>query len=183
MIGFAAGMVAMHNSWAQPYVGLGVSSLSLSSQYSSIDGRSGTGFTLLGGYEFASTWSAELSISAAKGIDTGPTQNISYPADSAEYSILRFSIRKSLWTFTERRWTPWVTAGTAYHYINWDTFYYQLDGTGLSLGAGVDLELVQSWRLRFQAIRHRFSARDNYGDGPYSSRSNELSAIVIYAFR
>lgn len=181
--GLAAGMMAMHDSSAQAYVGLGVSRLSLSSDYSSIDGRSGTGFTLFGGYEFASTWFAEFSVSAATDIDTGPTQNIYYPADSAEYSILRFSIRKSFWTFADRRWAPWVSAGAAYHYINWDTFYYQLDGTGLSIGAGVDLELVQSWRLRIQAIWHRFSARDTYGDGPFNSRTSELSTALIYAFR
>jgi opacity protein-like surface antigen len=182
MSGLAVGLMATHNSLAQPYVGLGVSRLSLSSQYSSVDGRSGAGFTLFGGFEFASTWSAEFSVSAT-GIDTGPTQGIFYPADSAEYSILRLSVRKGFWTSTERRWMPWVTAGAAYHYINWDTFYYQLDGTGLSLGAGVDLELAQTWRVRIQAIRHSFSARDNYGDGSFSSRSTELSAGVIYTFR
>jgi opacity protein-like surface antigen len=183
MVGLAAGLMATHNSLAQPYVGLGVSRLSLSSQHSSVDGRSGTGFTLFGGFEFASTWSAELSVSGATGIDTGPTPGIFYPADSAEYSILRLNVRKGFWTFTERRWTPWVTAGVAYHYINWDTFYYQLDGAGLSLGAGVDLELVRTWRVRIQAIRHSFSARDTYADGTFSSRSTELSAGVIYTFR
>lgn len=183
MAGLAAGLMAMPDGSAQPYVGLGISELSLSSEYSSIDGRSKLGFTLLTGYEFASTWFTEFSVSAASGIDTGPTVNIFYPADSAEYSILRFSIRKSFWTLAERRWTPWVAAGAAYHYINWDTFYYQLDGFGVSLGAGVDLELAPPWRLRVQALRHRFSARDTYGEGPFSTRSRELSAAMIYAFR
>jgi hypothetical protein len=58
-------MVAMHGAWAQPYLGFGIASLSLDSQYASIDGRSGTGITLYGGYEFVPTWSVELSISAA----------------------------------------------------------------------------------------------------------------------
>jgi opacity protein-like surface antigen len=183
MAGLAAGLMAAQGSWAQPYIGLGVSNLALSSDYSSINGRSKTGFTLVGGYEFASTWFTELAVSSASGIDTGPTENIYYPADSAEYSILRVSIGTSFWTFAERRWKPWVAVGAAYHFVNWDTFYYQLDGTGLSLGAGVDVELVPSWRLRFQAIRYRFSAYDTYGDGPYSTRTTELSAAVIYAFR
>ena len=182
-IGLAASLMGMQDGAAQPYVGLGFASFSLGSQYSSIDGRSGSGFTLLGGFEFASGWSTEMSVSAATGIDTGPTQNIYYPADSAEYSILRFSVRKSLWALAERKWAPWIAAGTAYHYINWDTFYYQLDGVGLSLGAGVDFELAPSWRLRVQGTKHRFSVRDTYGDGPYSSRSSELSAAAIFAFR
>jgi opacity protein-like surface antigen len=180
--GLAAGMLAMQGAWAQPYLGIGVASLSLDSQYASIDGRSGTGITLYGGYEFVPTWSVELSVSAAD-IDTGPTVNIFYPADSAEYSILRVSMRKSLWTLRERGWTPWVAVGVAYHYVNWDTFYYQLDGTGVSLGAGVDFGLAPSWRLRLQAMRNRFSARDTYGEGPFGTRSNELSASALYAFR
>jgi opacity protein-like surface antigen len=182
VLGLAPGLLAVHDGLAQPYVGLGVANLSLSSEYPSIDGRSGTGFTLIGGYEFAPTWSMELSVSATD-IDTGPTLNIYYPADRAEYSILGFSVRKSFWTFAERRWAPWLSAGTAYHYLNWDTFYYQLDGTGFFLGGGVDVELVKPVLLRIQASWHRFSLRDTYGDGPFSSRSRELSASAIYAFR
>jgi hypothetical protein len=181
--GLAIGLMAMRDSLAEPYVGVGVSRLSLSSQYSSFDGRSGTGLTLFGGFEFAPTWSGEWSISGATGLNTGPTENIFYPADSAEYSVLRVGVRKSFSKFAEGQWTPWVTAGTAYHYISLDTFYYYLDGTGLSLGGGVDVELARSWRARVQAMRHNFSARDTYGYGPYSSRSTELSAGVIYVFR
>jgi hypothetical protein len=81
------------SSAAGAYLGGGVSRFSLSSSNSAIDGRAANGVTIFAGVEFASTWSAELAISAAPEIDTGPTQNIFYPADSAEYSILRASIR------------------------------------------------------------------------------------------
>lgn len=180
--GLVAGLLAMQGAWAQPYLGFGLASFSLDSDYSPIDGRSGTGFTLYGGYEVAPTWSLELSVSAA-GIDTGETLNIYYPPDSAEYSILRFAVRKGLWTLDKHRWTPWVTAGLAYHYVNWDTFYYYLDGTGVSLGAGVDFALEDRWRLRLQAMRNRFSGDDTYGYGPFSTRSSEFSASVMYEFR
>lgn len=176
------GLAAAQGGFAQPYLGVGASQLSVSSAYSSIDGRRGTGFTLIAGAGFASTWFAELAVSAAD-IDTGPTQGIFYPADRAEYSILRLGIGKSLWRLAEHGWTPWVAVGTAYHYVNWETFYYQLDGAGISLGAGVDFEPARSWRVRLQAIRHRFSGRDTYGDGPFSTRTNEISAAVLYAFR
>lgn len=182
LIAALAGTMAAHESCAQAYLGLGPSRLSLSSDYSSIDGRSATGFTVFAGYEFVPTWSGELVVSAAN-IDAGPTQGIFYPADGAEYSILRLSIRKSFPVFAEYRVAPWVGAGTAYHYVNWDTFYYQLDGWGLSLGAGVDFALAQSWLLRAQAMFHRFSAHDTYDEGPFRTRSSELSAAVIYAFR
>lgn len=182
MAGLAAGLMVTQSSLAQSYMGLGISTLSLSSQDSSIDGRSKTGFTFFGGVEFASTWSVELSVSSATGMSTGPTENIYYPADSAEYGILRLGVRKSFWGFSERSWAPWVTAGTAYHYINWDTFAYQLDGTGVSLGGGADFALARSWRVRVQALRHRFSTWGSYGYGTFNSRSSELSAGVIYAF-
>jgi hypothetical protein len=32
-------------------------------------------------------------------------------------------------------------------------------------------------------MRNRFSARDTYGEGPFGTRSNELSASALYAFR
>lgn len=170
-------------SAAGVYVGGGVSRFSLSSSNSAIDGRAANGVTIFGGVEFASTWSAELAISAAPEIDTGPTQNIFYPADSAEYSILRASIRKNFWKLTEHHWAPWIGAGTAYHYINWDTYYYYLHGAGLFVAAGVDVELARSWHFRMQAVQHRFSARDNYDYGPFRTRVLELSGAVIYYFR
>jgi hypothetical protein len=180
--GLVAGLLAMQGAWAQPYLGFGLARLSLDSEYASIDGRSGSGFVFYGGYEVAPTWALELSVSAAD-IDAGPTVNIFYPADSAEYSILRFGVRKSLWPLNGRRWTPWVTAGLAYHYVNWSTFYYYLEGFGVSFGGGVDFALSQDWRLRAQAMRNRFSADDTYGEGPFGTRSNEFSVSLFYAFR
>lgn len=180
--GLAAGLLVAQGAAAQPYLGLGIASLSLSSDYAPIDGQSGTGFFLVGGYEFAPTWSFELSVSARE-IDAGPTIGIYYPADSADYSILRFALRKSLWTLGEHRWTPWLTVGAAYHYIGWNTFYYQLEGFGASLGGGVDFALAASWSVRLQGMLNRFSASDTYGEGSYSSRTSELSASVIYTLR
>jgi outer membrane protein W len=180
--GLAAGLLVAQGAAAQPYFGLGIASLSLSTDYAPIGEQSGTGFVLIGGYEFASTWSFELSVSATD-IDTGPTIGIYYPADSAEYSILRISLRKSLWSLVEKRWTPWLAIGGAYHYASWNTFYYQLDGTGASFGAGVDFALAPSWSVRVQAMRNRFSASDTYGEGSYSSTTDELSASVIYTLR
>jgi opacity protein-like surface antigen len=180
---FAAGWTAIPNAAAQPYLGLGVSRLALSSQYSALGTQSRTGFTMIGGIEFLPTWFAELAVSAAGGIATGPTENINYPPDTAEYSVLRWSVGKHFWPIAERGWTPWVAAGWGYNFVNWDTYYYVVDGTGLSLGAGVDFEPVRPWRVRVQAMQHRFSGHDTYGYGPYSSRSNEIAAAVIFAFR
>lgn len=182
MAGIAAGLLAAATGSAQPYVGLGLAQLSVSSEYSAIDGRSGSGFALIGGHEFAPTWFAEFSVSAAN-IDTGPTENIFYPADGAEYSVLRFGIRKSLWPLVARRWAPWFAAGGAYHYANWDTFFYQVDGLGFYLGAGVDFELAQAWRARLQGMWDRVSAHDTYGYGPFDTRTTELAAALIYVFR
>lgn len=177
-----AGLLIANKSFAQTYVGLGVSAFSLSSDYSSVDGRNTTGFTIFGGTEITPTWDAELSVSAASDIKTGPTLNIYYPADSAEYSVLRISIRKSFWSFPERPWVPWVSVGSTYHYINWNTYFYQLAGSGVTLGAGIDFEHANPWRFRVQALSHRFSAYDNYDYGPFNSQTREISAGVIYVF-
>lgn len=170
-------------SAAGAYVGGGVSKVSLSSSNSTIDGRAANGLTIFGGYEFASTWSAELAFSVAPKIDTGPTENIYYPADSAQYSILRAGMRKNFWNLAEHHWAPWIGAGTAYHYIYRDTYYYYMHGTGFFVAGGVDVQLDRSWHFRAQAVQHRFSVRDNYDYGPFRTRALELSGAVIYYFR
>ena len=177
----AATLTTIPDASAQRYLGVGASSLSLSSQYSAIDGGSGTGLTLLFGVKL-DTWFGELAVGGT-GIDVGETENIYYPADSAGYGILRFSIGKSLWPVEERGWTPWAALGWAYHGISWDTYAYMVDGAGASLGAGADFALPGPLRARLQAIWHRFDARDAYNHGPYSSRSRELSAVVMMEFR
>lgn len=182
MVGLAAGSMAIFDVQAQGYLGFGVSNLSLTSQYSAIGTRSATGFTLFGGADFLPTWFWELSVSANE-FDVGQTENIYYPPDRAEYSILRFSIAKQFWRIAERGWTPWAAVGSSYHYIGWKTYFYEVSGSGLSLGAGADFEPARPWRIRLQAFRHRFSAHDNYGYGPYSSRTSELSAAVMFTFR
>ena len=181
IVGLAAGFVTVADASAQRYLGLGATSLSLSSQYSAIDGGSGTGLTLLLGARL-DTWFVELAVGGT-GIDVGETENIFYPADSAGYGVLRLSVGKSLWPVAERGWTPWAALGWAYHGISWDTYAYQVDGTGLSLGAGADFALPGPLRARLQAIWHRFDARDTYNYGPYSSRARELSAVLMLEFR
>jgi hypothetical protein len=82
--GLVAGLAPIQGGVAQAYAGLGVSRLSVTSRYSAVDRRDGTGFTLVGGYKLAPTWFAELSASVAH-MDVGPTENISYPEDRAEF--------------------------------------------------------------------------------------------------
>jgi len=183
LAGLAAGGIAIPDASAQTYLGAGVSSLSLASQYSAIGTRGTSGFTMIGGIEFAAGWFVEVAASVAGGIETGPTENIYYPADTADYGIVRLSIGKHFWPIAERGWTPWAAAGRASHQIYWNTFAYEVSGSGLSLGAGVDFQPAPPWRVRLQAIRHRFSAHDTYGYGPYSGRTNEVSAAAIYSFR
>lgn len=180
--GLAAGWMAIPDAAAQPYLGFGATNLSLASQYSAIGTQSGSGFTLFAGFEFVPTWFAELSISATQ-FDVGQTENIYYPPDSAEYAILRLSLGKRFWPIAEREWSPWIAVGRAVHYVNWNTYAYAVHGAGFSLGGGVDFEPVRSWRLRLQATWYRFDAYDTYDYGPYASRSRELSAAVLYAFR
>ena len=150
MAGLAVGWMAIPEGSAQPYVGLGLSRLSLASQYSAIDARSGTGFTLIGGIEFASTGFAELAVSSA-GVDTGPTENIFYPADSAEYSILRLGIGKSLWALAAVRMTIRREARCTGSRAGAGRRAFCLHGRGEMRGsqsdrANVGLDLGRQWR-------------------------------------
>lgn len=175
-------LLAVQMSLAQSYIGLGVSNLSSGSEYSAIDGKSGTGFTLYVGHTFASTWYAEISVSDVLEMQTGPTELISYPADQAEFGLINFSVRKNFLRPEKHTWSPWISAGISYHHINWDTYFYQLEGFGLSLSGGLEFTLYKYWHLRLKSALYRYSAYNNYNEGPLKSSVFELSASVSYSF-
>lgn len=167
---------------AQYYVGFGASNLSSSSDYSAIDSKGGTGFTLYLGYEIAPTWLAELSVSDVLAMKTGPTEQISYPADKAEYGVISLNIRKNIWPLSERTWTPWVSTGLSYHHINWDTYFYQLEGFGVNVSGGLEFEMAKALRLRIKSAVYKSGLYNTYDDGPFDSSTLEFSASLVYAF-
>jgi hypothetical protein len=166
------------------YIGLGPSYASIHSDYSAIGSKSANGYAILAGLEFANTWSLEMFISTGHHISTDATRNIYYPPDSAEYSVVDFSIRKSIWPLDEKGWTPWIGAGFGIGEVYWDTYFYEITGTGLALSGGVDLEIGKSpLVVRMQFMEHSFSAADTYGYGPYKVRGELFSALLMYRFR
>ena len=165
------------------YVGLGLSDGSINSDYSAIGNQNSAGYFVTFGWPFAETWSFETEAGGFNSFNTGPTENIYYPADSAELGYINFGIRKSLWARGERNWTPWLAARYGYYYYGWNTFYYSLDGFGPSVSFGIDLSLGDtSFLLRLKMDYHRFSATDLYGYGPYQNTVKSLSSALIYQF-
>ncbi len=113
------------------HLGLGFSSASARNDVNGIDDSSG-GYALTLGWEFADTWSLEFFTSLGHSVTTGVPQNIYYPADTADYSLVFIGVGKSLWSLNDHDWTPWIEAGFAYAGLDWKTFYYQVSGGGLA---------------------------------------------------
>ncbi len=166
------------------YIGIGASQASIHSNYSAIGSKSAGGYALLAGVEFAETWSVEMFVSAGHHIATGPTEKINYPPDTAEYSVVAFNLRKSIWSLEENGWTPWIAVGFGIGQVYWDTYFYELTGSGLAFSGGVDLQIGTSPAvIRAQIMAHSFSATDTYDYGPYDVSARVLSALLVYRFR
>lgn len=176
----AASPCARADSWQ---LGAGVSRASVSSSYSAIASQSAGGWAVTGAWEFAETWWLEGFGDAGHKIATGETQDIYYPPDRAEFGIFAIGVRKDLWPLFDRGWTPWVTAGFGIGQVYWDTYFYELTGSGFALAGGFDVRLGETpFVLRGQLLRHEFSASDTYGHGPYDVTSVLASALLMWRF-
>jgi hypothetical protein len=167
------------------YFGIGASQASIDSNYPAIGHKSAGGYALLAGLEFAGNWSVEMFVSSGHNITTGATENIYYPPDTAEYSMLALNLRLSIWSLEENWWTPWIGVGVSIGDVSWDTYFYGLtSGWTPAISGGVDVRLGNSpLAARTQALFQKFSAKDTYDYGPYNVSARVLSAMLVYRFR
>ncbi len=111
-------------------------------------------------------------------------QNIYYPADTADYSLVFIGVGKSLWSLNDHGWTPWIEAGFAYAGLDWKTFYYQVSGGGLALAGGLDVRMgTTPLVLRAQYITHNFSTSDTYGESAGTLSGQVLFLLLMYRWR
>ena len=168
------------SSWQ---LGAGISVANVSSNYSAIGTQSAEGFSVDASWEFLPTWSVEGFGSFGHKIATGTTQQIYYPPDHAEYGIFIIGVRKDFWPLADRGWTPWLLAGSGVGQVYWDTYFYEVAGSGLAGAGGFDLRLGKSPALlRAQLLYHQFSGDDTYGHGPYSVRGTLASVMLMFRF-
>ncbi len=162
------------------YVGGGVSQIAIDHGHEAIGSQNATGYQLVTGVIW-DHWGLDFSISGTT-LDTGEVTDIYYPPDSADYGILDMGLRYYFRIVEDDQIIPWVGAGLGIHFISWDTYWYNVDGAGYSLAAGVDCRVVSNLYLRSGLKYHRFTSDDTYGYGPYDGTTIEANIGLIWLF-
>ncbi len=112
----------------------------ISSSHPSIDGSSGGGLLLSFGMRFTEALALDMRVGGTWNGRVGPTPEISYPADRAEYAVLLLGL---VWELQGggAPVSPWLGGWLGLHSIQWKTYWYSVSGLGASLGAGVQFRL------------------------------------------
>lgn len=163
------------------YLGGGFSSVKLDIDHPSINSQSGTAYYILAGTR-SEKWGFEAAATGGMSFSTGETPGIYYPADSAEYGILDLGIKRFFNPEANPKLFPWLGVGLGLHFISWSTFWYNVDGYGYSLTAGIDYLLEKHWFIRGGLVYYDFKSDDTYEYGPYDGNTTQVNFAIIYLF-
>jgi opacity protein-like surface antigen len=163
------------------YLGGGFSAINLDIDHPSINSQSDAAFHILAGTRFEK-WGFEIAATGGMSFSTGETPNIFYPPDSAEYLSLDLGVKRFFNVEAVPNLYPWIGAGLGLHLITWDTYYYNVEGYGYSLTAGIDYQLRPHWLVRGGVVYSGFESDDTYEYGPYDGNTIQLNIGIIYLF-
>lgn len=165
------------------YIGGGTQYGWIASGNHSIDGARGAGLQVVFGRRLRDRRPLYLDLRLGGiFVDVGPTTEIVYPSDRADYALMAVG---GLWDFRapgSRGPGGWVSVHATYHNLNWREFFYSIDGLGVSPAAGVHLHIPPIGVFRIGATVNYFSAKSLY-DADASGQSLQLSMDYIYEFR
>jgi hypothetical protein len=162
------------------FVGAGASQIWINSDHPAIGSQTATGYHITGGFVWKQV-GLDLTLGGAN-IDTGEVWDIYYPPDSAGYGIIDLGIKYYLHDNYDRRVIPWIGAGAALHLISWDSYVYSVNGSGFSLGAGIDTRLISNTYLRTGLKYHFFTSEDGSGSNSYDGGTVQADISVIWLF-
>jgi len=180
------GFVATAWSWPPDgtYLGFGLSQLNITSDHPSIGSQGGGTYQVFFGRYGGPSTSGEIIVSGGLSFPTEPVPSPYYPEDSADYGYIMFGGRYHLMDLVQKKISPWVGLGWAWHAINWNSYFYEIDGTSITPYAGVDILLGdRGGLLRVEAKRHSFSASSGWYGGNYDVDVDEFTISIGYLFR
>lgn len=154
-------------SHAQVWLNLGYSNISVNIDNPAVDGQSSGGLNLGIKQYFNDDWSYEVSLTAGR-IDVGPASDIFYPADTASLGLVYLGIQKDFKFSQDNGLRGWLGAGYSIQIINWDTYVYDISGSGFALSAGLLQLLDKNWRINGGYRYHSFdgeTSSDTDADG------------------
>jgi len=165
------------------YIGGGTQYGWIASGNSSIDGARGAGLQVVFGRRLRDGYPLYLDMRLGGiFVDVGPTTEIAYPSDRADYAVMAVG---GLWDFRapeSRGLGPWVALHGAYHNLNWRESYYHIEGFGISPGVGIHLPIPAIGVFRIGVTGNFFSAKSNY-DADVNGQSLLLTMDYLYQFR
>lgn len=174
-------VLSTHVCANQFYIGGGISSIRLNIDHPSVNSQTGAGYHVFAGTKYE-RWAIELAASGGLSFTTGETPGIYYPEDSAEYGNLVLGLRRYFSQANSSELMPWLGVGLGLHFITWDTFYYNVDGYGLSISGGADYLITPDWFIRGGVYYNDFRSDDTYEYGPYDGRASQLNIVLGYLF-
>lgn len=164
------------------YLGIGVNQMAVKGDALQ-SGQSGAGMNfIVGGRLFGPV---SLDITADALFDhpaTKPTTDIYYPADTADYSTLRLALKFDFLDLAKETWTPWISVGQVFAFLMWDTYWYNLSGSGFSVALGVDKEFSPGWILRTRFSTFSVKTEDDYGDSGGRLGDTTFALSLVYEF-
>lgn len=143
------------------YLGADALWASISSHHPSVDGSSGAGLQLDFGMRLTEALALDMRLGGFFDTRVGPTPEISYPSDRADYAIMQLGL---VWEALGggAPVSPWAGAWVGYHSVRWKTYWYSVSGLGVSLGAGAQFRLPLGL-IRLGATVSLVDAASTYG--------------------
>jgi hypothetical protein len=165
------------------YIGGGTQYGWIASGNPSIDGARGAGVQVVFGRRLRDSHPLYLDLRLGGiFVDVGPTTDVAYPSDRADYAVMALG---GLWDFRapgSRGPGAWVALHATYHNLNWRKASYNIEGFGLSPGAGVHLPIPAIGVFRIGVTANVFSAKSNY-EADANGQSLLLIMDYLYEFR
>ncbi len=163
-----------------------MSRFSINSDHPSIDDQSIFGISLLFGLRNRNHV-FELSMGGGSGLEVGPTTDIYYPADSADYGAFTLSYQYQFRNLKlANNVVPYFGIGYSFNSINWVNYVYDHSGDGYAILGGVIFRIEKVWAVNLSVRRFSFSGERilfSYGDYPdYTTEVYEFTANLMYHF-
>ena len=160
--------------------GFGGSLLDVKSSYISIPSFQKSAYSISFGWQFNDNFSCLLGATIVDRIKTDTTQNIYYPDDTAEFGIVDVSIRYYFVFENEQKIMPWLGFGYAIENANWDTFFYSVTTTGVSISLGFEYKIGYGFLFDVFYQYQTTDGYDTYDYGPYQLTTTEIGVQIHY---
>jgi len=165
------------------YIGAGTQYGRIASGNPSINGARGPGLQVVFGRRLRDRHPLYFDLRlGGMFVDVGPTSEIAFPSDRADYAVMALG---GLWDFRppgSRGPGAWVALHGTYHNLNWREFSYNIEGFGLSPGAGAHVHIPSVGVLRIGVTANFFSAKSVY-EADASGQSFQFALDYLYEFR